>query len=171
MEIAVSHKFERTEAICGSIKSVSREVNAIVAKHAFNTSATGLTPSELAETRWKVDDNTAKLKLVAYDLPAKGRRYRLVYTWHAIFLAEGFSSDYAAVANKGSAPSLFENLISPHEAAFRLGVSDISYLRKLALSGVLPPESYVAFGSRGIRRFRPAYIEVQRNSRLFRSKI
>jgi hypothetical protein len=112
--------------------------------------------------RWKVAPQTARAKLVSANLPVKGDE---LYRWTTILEAEGVSQSIAATATRESHEELFEDLIKPNTVAALLGFKDISTVRKLALSGAIPPEAYVTFGTRQIRHFRPAFIEQERRHR------
>lgn len=112
--------------------------------------------------RWQVAPQTAIAKLVSAGLPIEGNE---IYRWVTILTAEGVAKEIAAVATCNTHPELFENLLKPVSVATILGVNDISTVRKLVLSGALPAEAYVHFGTRPIRHFRPAFIEQERRRR------
>lgn len=112
--------------------------------------------------RWQVAPQTALAKLVSAGLPIEGNE---IYRWATIFTAEGVAAKIAAVATPETHPELFEDLLKPGVVAAILGFHDISTVRKLVLSGAIPREAYVSFGTRPIRHFRPLSIEEERQRR------
>jgi len=126
----------------------------------------GLTLRELEEKRWSVAAETARAKLGAAGLPVLGRRAGLVYSWRSIFIAEGVAADTAAIATRDSHPALFDDLLDGEAAAARIGAGSPSTVRKLAGSEEIPRDAWVGFGSRGVRRFRPALLDAIRLRRL-----
>lgn len=126
----------------------------------------GLLLRSLVEDRWKVAPQTATAKLKAAALPVAGRRQKIVYSWASIFLAEGVPPDIAKIATRRTHPQLFDDLLTPSEAATLIGVQSDATIRKLVLSGKIAADTCITFGARGIRRFRPALLEAQRLERL-----
>lgn len=126
----------------------------------------GLLLRALTEDRWKVAPQTAKAKLAAADLPVEGRRQNIVYSWPSILRAEGVPQETAKVATRETHPELFDDLLTPEEAAMAIGVKSDATIRKLVLGGKIGPQAFITFGTRGIRRFRPGGLKAQRLARL-----
>lgn len=118
----------------------------------------GLLLAELEKTRWKVAPQTAASKLAAAGLPVAGRRAGLIYSWKAVFRAEGVDEAIAEIVTRETHPDLFENLLTGAEAAEMMGVKNESTIRKYARNGIIPEIGFVTFGARGVRRFRPLAI-------------
>jgi hypothetical protein len=126
----------------------------------------GLILADLEKNRWGVSSKTAKTKLIEAKLPHGGRSAKLIYSWASIFRAEGIAAEVASMATRLSHPELFDDLLDGAAAARFIGVGSESAVRKLVLSGEIPPTAYVMFGSRPFRRFRPSLLTLARISRL-----
>lgn len=126
----------------------------------------GLSLRDLETVRWGVSAETAKDKLIEAGLPHEGRRARLTYSWRSILCAEGVDPLVAATATRQSHPELFDDFLDGAAAARFIGFRSDSVVRKMVLSGEIPAAAYVLFGSRPIRRFRPAFLTAARRRRL-----
>lgn len=128
--------------------------------------APGLKLRELEETRWSVSPQVARAKLIEVGIMVAGRRGGLIYSWRTIFIAEGVEPRLAEIATPQSHPFLFDDLVGERGALEILGLRSGSTLRKRALSGALPQTTWVSFGSRGVRRFRPGLLRQYRLAEL-----
>lgn len=75
------------------------------------------------------------------------------------------SAAQAGLVTRETDPGLFEDRLDGRAAARLIGVGSGSTIRRKVLSGAIPSQACVVFGSRGMRRFRPAFLEEERRRR------
>ena len=123
-----------------------------------------LTMKELTD-RWSVSYPTARATLEAVGVTQATERRRF-HLWSDIFRAEGVDRATISEATRESHPHLFENLLNGHDAARFLGLKSDATIRRWVLSDKFPVGSFVEFGRRRVRRFRPHALRTMRDELL-----